>query len=186
VTAPGRRGYGLDLNIDYTDSSDMHRGSNSGGGHMTDGTGLPRSPFSADGINVLHVFGNSFGACMGEDEVYCALLLLEHLLVCKRLNIFLSAKVIGAKILSDMIHRGPNVEPVISDEEEDEEVEEKEEAKLIDVKTGITSKKKKKKIVGTCGLKKKTLEDECLIGAWKAMVGSGALAPLCTPAKYED
>jgi hypothetical protein len=60
VTTPGCRGYGLDLNSDYTDSPGIRRGSSSGDGHVTDGTELSRSLFSTDGIiNIFHVFDNS-------------------------------------------------------------------------------------------------------------------------------
>jgi hypothetical protein len=88
----------------------------------------------------------------------------------------LSAKVIGVEILNDMIHCGHNVEPIIGDEEddddygdeEDNEAKEGEEAELIDVETGVNSKKKKK-VGGIRGRKWKNLEDECLIDTWKSV-----------------
>lgn len=151
VTALGRHGYRLDLNSYYTDSPGMCCGSSRRGGHGTAGTGLPRSISSSDDINVHHVFGNLSSARVGEDEV------------------------IGAEILSDMIHRSHNAEPVISDEEDedeydDEEAEHEEGAEVIDVEAGVTLKKIKKKAGGTRGPKGKTLEDECLIDTWKAHV----------------
>jgi hypothetical protein len=65
VIAPGRHGYGLDLNINYTDSPSMRCRFSSGGGHVTDGIGLPSSLTSAHSINVRHVFGNSSSPRMG-------------------------------------------------------------------------------------------------------------------------
>jgi hypothetical protein len=86
----------------------------------------------------------------------------------------LSGKVIGVEILSDMIQCGHNVEPIIGNkeddddygDEEDDEAKEGEEAELIDVETGVNSKKKKVDVIR--GPKWKTLE-ECLIDTWKSV-----------------
>jgi hypothetical protein len=92
----------------------------------------------------------------------------------------LREKVIGAKIFSDMIHGGRNFEPVLDDDdnyeeeytdEDNEDVEEEKDAKLIDVDTGTG---------GTRGPKWKSLEDECLIDAWKAVRFSQSSAPTKT------
>jgi hypothetical protein len=66
----------LDLNNDYTHSTGMHHVSSSGSGHVIDNTRLPRSLFSDNDIHIRHVFGNSFGERMGEDEVKFTLLLV--------------------------------------------------------------------------------------------------------------
>jgi hypothetical protein len=65
VIALGCRGYGLYLNINYTDSPSMRCRFSSSGGHVTDDIGLPSSLISAHSINVHHVFGNLSGARMG-------------------------------------------------------------------------------------------------------------------------
>jgi hypothetical protein len=73
--------------------------------------------------------------------------------------------------LHNIIHHGRNVEHVIGDEEDednyndadDDEEEEEQEAKLVDIDTGVTSKKKNKKVGNTRGPKWKTLEDKCPI-----------------------
>jgi hypothetical protein len=58
VTMPGRHGYRLDLNNDYTIFRACVAGLVAAVATLTDGPKQPCSLFSVDGVNVRHVFDN--------------------------------------------------------------------------------------------------------------------------------
>lgn len=172
---PRRTGLGLDLNRSYSVSPALRRAPFPPG-HVTDGTGLPRSLFATGETSEA---GNPFEQMTGDRYEYGEVRdhhdIIEnvHLLglatpaTC--LTICVRVQAMGAEVLSGMWRGAHHSEPVAETEDADdydEDDDEERESDVVDVETGATTKTKR---VGCRGPKWKSLEDKCLVESWKAV-----------------
>ncbi|XP_047074689.1 uncharacterized protein LOC124684417 [Lolium rigidum] len=79
-------------------------------------------------------------------------------------------EIVGEEEILNGIIRGHAYEPPVDDYEEEadeDEGEEEVQEELIDADTGVTTMTTRKRSTGTRGPRWRSLEDECLIEAWK-------------------